>query len=129
MATPIGRTPQTFLVTRYRAGAGDPDAQYRLGNWYTYGQGVVQDEAEGVRWFRLAADQGHASAQGYLGVAYAYGRGVEQDDSEAARWYRLAADQGLAGTQVNLGSMDADRRPRAVSRTLERLRRLVRRIF
>ena len=93
MATSIGRTPQTFLVTRYRAAAGDPDAQYRLDYWYTYGQGVEQDEAEGVRWFRLAADQGQASAQ------------------------------------VNLGSMYTDRRPHAVSRALERLRRLVRRIL
>ena len=30
---------------------------------YRDGQGVVQDEAEAVRWFRLAAEQGHAEAQ------------------------------------------------------------------
>jgi TPR repeat protein len=34
---------------------------------YEYGYGVVQDYAEAVRWFRLAAEQGHAKAQYNLG--------------------------------------------------------------
>jgi len=28
-----------------------------------YGQGVAQDRAEAIRWYRLAAAQGHADAQ------------------------------------------------------------------
>jgi TPR repeat protein len=64
------------------------------GGIYANGDGVTQDAAEAVRWFRLAADQGDASAQHYLGVSYQNGDGAPQDSAEAARWIRLAADQG-----------------------------------
>ena len=30
---------------------------------YEYGQGVVQDHKEAVKWYRLSADQGDALAQ------------------------------------------------------------------
>ena len=63
---------------------------------YANGEGVPEDDAEAVRWLRLAADQGHADAQHNLGWMYANGEGVPEDDAEAARWYRLAADQGHA---------------------------------
>ena len=63
----------------------------------------MQDDAEAVRLYRLAADQGHADAQYNLGVMYANGQGVAQDDAEAVRLYRLAADQGDADAQYNLG--------------------------
>ena len=56
----------------------------------------MEDDAEAVRWYRLAADQGHAYAQNNLGAMYANGDGVPEDDAEAVRWYRLAADQGDA---------------------------------
>ena len=41
---------------------------------YARGQGVPQDYAEAVKWYRLAADQGDARAQNNLGVMYANGR-------------------------------------------------------
>ena len=67
---------------------------------YADGEGVPEDDAEAVRWYRLAADQGLANAQYNLGVMYADGEGVPEDDAEAVRWYRLAADQGLANAQL-----------------------------
>ena len=51
---------------------------------YANGEGVPEDDAEAVRWYRLAADQGHAGAQYNLGVMYANGEGVVEDDAEAA---------------------------------------------
>ena len=69
---------------------------------------MPEDDAEAVRWYRLAADQGDAGGQNNLGVMYADGRGVPEDDAEAVRWYRLAADQGLADAQNNLGVMYAN---------------------
>ena len=72
---------------------------------YNNGEGVLKDDAEAVRWYRLAADQGLASAQLNLGVKYANGEGVLKDDAEAVRWYRLAADQGHADAQFILGFM------------------------
>ena len=48
------------------AEAGDADAQFDLGNKYYTGEGVPEDKAEAVRWYRLAAEQGHAEAQASL---------------------------------------------------------------
>jgi TPR repeat protein len=70
---------------------------------YAAGRGVPQDDAEAVRWYRLAAEQGHGPAQSNLGLMYERGEGVPQDNVEAVRWYRLAAEQGLADAQYNLG--------------------------
>ncbi len=71
---------------------GNADAQVTLGIMYQFGLGVPQDDAEAVRWYRLAAEQGDAGAQAKLGLMYGSGRGVPQDDAEAVRWYRLAAE-------------------------------------
>ena len=51
---------------------------------YANGEGVPQDAAEAVRWFRLAAEQGYASAQYNLGVMYANGRGILKDAARCA---------------------------------------------
>ena len=90
------------------ADQGLAGAQYNLGVMYANGEGVVEDDAEAVRWYRLAADQGLADAQHNLGWMYGNGRGVVEDDAEAVRWLRLAADQGLADAQYNLGVMYAN---------------------
>ena len=84
---------------------GNAEAQNDVGFSYYTGQGVSQDYAEAVRWYRLAADQGLAEAQYNLGLMYDLGQGVPRDNAEAARWYRLAADQGDAEAQKNLGLM------------------------
>ena len=49
---------------------GDAKAQHRLGLIYFLGQGVPKDDAEGLKWFRKAADQGLADAQAMLGAYY-----------------------------------------------------------
>jgi hypothetical protein len=53
----------------------------------------VEDDAEAVRWYRLAAEQGQADAQSNLGYMYATGAGVPEDDVVAYMWYNLAAAQ------------------------------------
>ena len=74
-----------------RADQGDAGAQWNLGLSYATGLGIPQDDAEAVRWYRLAADQGNATAQYNLGLMYASGQGVPQDDVEAHMWLNLAA--------------------------------------
>ena len=56
---------QTPFVDEIRAlaEAGDAESQVNLGVMYDTGRGVPQDDAEAVRWYRLAADQGDADAQ------------------------------------------------------------------
>ena len=61
---------------------------------YANGRGVPQDDAEAVRWYRLAAEQGNANAQTNLGVMYAAGLGVPQDYVSAHMWFNLAAATG-----------------------------------
>jgi len=92
------------------ANKGDAAAQFNLGVMYDEGDGVPEDDAEAVKWYRKAADQGLAEAQSNLGLMYANGKGVPEDDAEAVKWYREAADQGLAGAQTNLGLMYANGR-------------------
>ena len=45
---------------------------------YANGEGVPEDDAEAVRWYRLAAEQGYAMAQSFLGAMYANGEGVPE---------------------------------------------------
>ncbi len=61
------QTPE-IDAARARADQGVADAQSNLGVMYDNGEGVPQDHAEAVRWYRLAADQGLALAQFSLGV-------------------------------------------------------------
>jgi uncharacterized protein len=68
---------------------------------------VPQDDAEALKWLRLAAAQGEAEAQHNLGNLYAEGRGVPQDYAEASKWFQLAAAQGHAWAQAILGGMYA----------------------
>ena len=101
--TMTGQTDNQAL----RALAGDAVAQYNLGVKYHEGQGVPQDYAEALKWYRKAAEQGLANAQYNIGILFEAGRGVPQDAAEAVKWYRLAAEQGDADAQVRLGYMYA----------------------
>tara|TARA_B100001105_G_C22089380_1_gene314347 strand:- start:175 stop:531 length:357 start_codon:yes stop_codon:yes gene_type:complete len=70
-----------FEETKRLAEQGDARAQYNLGFNYATGEGVPENDAEAVRWFRLAAEQGLAEAQSNLGTMYGYGRGVPENDA------------------------------------------------
>jgi TPR repeat protein len=92
------------------AAAGDGNAQFELGNRFLYGTGVVADELEAARWFRLAAEQNNNNAQYNLAVMYMQGTGVLADLNEALRWFQRAADLGDAPAQFTLGTLFANGR-------------------
>jgi TPR repeat protein len=108
---------------RNAAELGYAEAQFRLGLMFLEGRGVapeyaevegfyktirvmvslwrkgkptmhIQDNAEVLKWLRLAAEQDHAGAQYRLGEMYLEGRGVKQDKAEAIRWFKLATANG-----------------------------------
>ena len=83
-----------FEDVRSCAEQGHATAQTELGFMYGNGRGVAQDNAEAVRWYRLAAEQGDAVAQTNLGVMYSTGQGVQEDIVLAYMWYNLAVGQG-----------------------------------
>jgi TPR repeat protein len=81
------REMETLKQLRPPAGRSDARAQFNLGRRYAVGEGVVQDHAEAVKWYRKAAEQGYPAAQNDLGWMYQNGRGVVpfKDDAEAGR--------------------------------------------
>lgn len=66
---------------------GERDAQYNLGLMYRYADGVPQDLAAALRWYKLAANQGDIQAQYEVGLMYQEGVGVAADQGEAHRWF------------------------------------------
>ena len=46
---------------------------------YERGDGVPEDNAEAVRWYRMAAAQGDAKGQRALGFMYTQSEGVYED--------------------------------------------------
>ena len=89
-------SPPRAQALHIAANQGDAEAQYNLGVAYDTGEGVPQDYAEAVRWYRLAADQGYAPAQYNLGISYATSEGVPLDWVAAHMWLSLAAAQASA---------------------------------
>ena len=49
---------------------GDPVAQNKLGNCYTYGWGVEQDYEKAAEYYQLSADQGDPDGTYNLGFCY-----------------------------------------------------------
>jgi TPR repeat protein len=74
-----------------------------LGFIYEDGDGVKQDHAEALKWFRRAADSGHTEAMVHIGRHYRFGEGVTKDLSEAGKWFRTAAAKGEPAGTLNLG--------------------------
>jgi TPR repeat protein len=96
--------PKTASISK-AAEQGDAYAQSTLGFMFDKGQGVAQDYAQAVYWYRKAAEQGYANAQYNLGVMFEKGHGVPQDYARAFYWYRKAAEQGDANAECNLSGM------------------------
>ena len=61
---------------------------------YANGQGVRQDDAQAVQWYRKVAEQGDAEAQYNLGLMYYKGEGVRQDLALAQEWFGKACQNG-----------------------------------
>lgn len=80
--------------------------QQCLGDRYYNNYKDAESQAEGVRWWRKAAEQGYAPAQKRLGQAYDFGKGLlTADKKEALRWYRMAAAQGNGDAQCAIAYM------------------------
>jgi len=80
------------------ADAGNPVAQFNVGNLYLKGLGVPRDPERAARYYEQAAAQGHGVAQYNLAVMYASGTGVARDYQQAMDWI----DKAL----VNIGDED-----------------------
>ena len=83
-----------LAIVRPLAEQGYAFAQFNLGVLYDNGQGVPQDDAQAIIWYRKAAEQGLSQAQVNLAIMYEEGEGVDRDPVQAYVWYALAESQG-----------------------------------
>ena len=81
-----------------------------------------EDDAEAVRWYRLAAEQGRASAQFNLGGMYATGEGVLKDSVLAHMWSNIAGANGNASARKLRDSLERDMTRAEISRAIPELR-------
>ncbi|KRB85720.1 sporulation protein [Sphingomonas sp. Root710] len=95
-----GDFPKAVAEWRGPAAAGDPDAQFNLGQAYKLGRGVTADSAVALDWYRKAAAAGHEQAQATLGLQLF--QSGQRD--EAMIWLKKAADQGEARAQYVVGT-------------------------
>lgn len=77
---------------------------YRIAEAYYYGNGVVQNYEEAVKWYEKAAQMGHQEAQCDLGNCYYYGEGLPENYERSVYWYEKAAEQGNVRALYNLGN-------------------------
>ena len=61
---------------------------------YDQGDGVPQDYAKAMAWFRKAAAKGDGLAMFNIGFGYYNGDGAPQDEKKAVMWMRRAEAAG-----------------------------------
>ena len=110
LAGPFEDATDAYMRDDYKtliglAERGNADARVYLGRMYFEGEGVQQDYAEAMKWYRKAAEQGHADAMILLGFMLEAGQVGSKNYPEAMKWYRTAADQGRVDAQYALGNM------------------------
>ena len=88
-------------------------SQMAQGVDFELGRGVMRNDVEAARWYRMAAERGYPPAQNGVARLYELGRGLPQSDVRAYKWYSLAAAAGhvtAALDRVHLAQrMSADR--------------------
>ena len=101
---------------------GDALAQYFLGDMYAYGVGVPEDNAEAVRWYRLAANQNLGLAQSDLGMMYFIGKGVPMNYVLARMWINIAMANGHRGEELIWDILRSEMSEEEIVRATERAR-------
>lgn len=99
--------------------AGDPDAQFNLGQAYKLGRGVPADLGQAEVWYRRAAKQGHLQAEDNLGLILF----TANKRDEAMPFINASAARGepraqyVLGTAMFNGDLAAKDWPRAYALT------------
>jgi uncharacterized protein len=81
---------------------GHPVAQYNIGVMHEWGNGVPQDNANALKWYKRSAERSNKDAQNNLGALYSKGEGTEQNFIEALKWFIISAESGSEGGQKNI---------------------------
>lgn len=114
-----GDYAKAVAVWRPLAIAGDPDAQFNLGQAYKLGRGVPADLNQAEGWYRRAAKQGHLQAEDNLGLVLF----TANRRDEAMPFITRSAERGepraqyVLGTAMFNGDLAAKDWPRAYALT------------
>lgn len=101
------RTAAEYLTRA--ADAGNPEAQWKLGQLYEKGTGVPVDQAKALELYLAAAGQDYPRALNDLGVIYFNGElGVERDPAKGLDYMVLAADLRQEEAMFNVAAMIDD---------------------
>ena len=96
-----------------------PERSSTSGSCTSPARGVPIDDAEAVRWYRLAAEQGHATAQPALGVMYREGLGVLKDAVIAHMWFNIGDSNGDLFARFFRDNLERDMTPAEIGRATE----------
>ncbi len=107
---------QALEKLRVAADKGIAGAQIALGAMYIKGNGLVQDDEEGFKWYCKAAETGVPEVQ--YGVAHMclLGQGTPKSLDRAIEWYRKAAEQGHSDARRMLQALEFCPPPETCSR-------------
>jgi len=84
------------------AETGHPAAQYNIGVMHEWGNGMPQNNANALKWYKRSAERFHKDAQNNLGALYSKGEGTEQNFLEALKWFIISAENGSEAGQKNI---------------------------
>ena len=88
---------------KVRAANGDSEAMYTIGLMYHDGDGVNQDYAEALKWYKKAAEADNPKAYDNMGWMYQHGQGVNQDYKKAFECYQEGAEGDVPRSINQLG--------------------------
>lgn len=83
--------------------AGSLFGYHVVGMYYNFSTSA--NNANAMKFYRIAADQGHADAQYRLAIIIRFGHADDQGINETMRLYHLAAKQGHMLAQYNLANL------------------------
>ncbi len=102
------RAETSLAELRAQAAAGDPGALFRLGNCYSFGEGVAKDLEMAFTLFERSAQAGYSDGMFNLAACYRLGEGVAKDIETAISWYRRAAESDPRFAFYALGEIYAN---------------------
>lgn len=102
-----GHYDDAKVIWEALAEKGNTTALINLANMFQQGQGVTEDQKQGMQYVIRAAELGDARAQFELGIAYEKGVLVPRDIALASKWLKASAEQGYSDGQFAYGVMVA----------------------
>ena len=100
----------TLKALMKRVDAGQHDDICRIGQYYFRGEmALLQDKAEGLRWYHRAVEAGSGHAAFNLGGCYLKGDGVEQDMEKALEYFQKSAELGFIPAFSMIGNFLMDK--------------------